>query len=131
MGGRGSAGGSVDLGNGGLSVDRKTYNLAKKAYELEQSVTGIHHNESSIKYGIAHQIAAGGAKSVRSEMERRIRMYQERSSAKATSQNARSVNGYGEKTNREITSISYERAKANTSKSLNDWFGRGMNKKKR
>lgn len=131
MGGRGSAGGSVSLGNGGLSIDRKTYNLAKKAYELERSATGIQHNESSIKYGIAHQIAVGGGKSVQEEMKRRIKMYQDRLSEKSTKQNVLTVNGYGEKTSREITSLSYERSKTSASKNLNDWFGRGMNKKRR
>lgn len=131
MGGRGSSGGTVSLGIGGLLIDRDTYNLSKKAYKLESDVTGIRRNESDVKYGIAHQIASGGAKSVRSEMKRRIKVYQERASKNVNIKNVTSVNGYGEKTNREITSSTYERAKASANNNVNNWFGRGMNKKKR
>lgn len=36
------------------------------------------------------------------------------------------VNGYGERTNRTITSGTYERAVKRQQKNLNSWFGRGM-----
>lgn len=39
------------------------------------------------------------------------------------------VNGYGEATHRNITSTTYERALKRSGKNVDNWFGRGMNKK--
>jgi hypothetical protein len=36
------------------------------------------------------------------------------------------VNGFGERTNRYITSLSYERSQRPLQKEVNSWFGRGM-----
>lgn len=127
MGGRGGAGEKmVSLGNGGLQIDKKTYNMAKEAYRLEGLATGLVSNESSIKYGVAHQIAVGGVNSVKGEMQRRIQVYQEKINRKtnASADKPLTVNGYGERTHREITSSTYERAQKSLNKKVNDWFGK-------